>query len=200
MLPTLTTERLQVTHMATGHGALLADFFRRNDRHLAPWDPPRPAGVMHAAYWESECERAVEDYEDGAVVRWVMLLRDGPPQAIGRINFTQIARGPFQSCMLGYAIDAAHEGRGLMQEALEATIGHVFGVLGLHRVQANYVVDNRRSGRLLERLGFRREGIARQYLFINGAWRDHVLTARLNADFDASLFAPRSNATPTQPA
>jgi ribosomal-protein-alanine N-acetyltransferase len=93
--------------------------------------------------------------------------------------------------MLGYAIDHAHEGQGLMQEALQATIEHVFSVLRLHRIQANYVPDNERSGRLLERLGFVREGLAKDYLFINGAWRDHVLTARVNRAFDASIFSSR---------
>src|SRR5512140_1023192 len=146
MLPTLNTPRLTVEHMAPGHAGALADFFRRNERHLAPWDPPRPAGIMESEFWQAECERSVEDYAVGAVARWVICLRDDPQRVIGRVNYTQIARGPFQSCMLGYAIDAAHEGRGLMHEALEATIEHVFTVLRLHRIQANYVPENRRSG------------------------------------------------------
>lgn len=191
MLPTLNTPRLAVEHMAPGHATELAEFFRRNEQHLAPWDPPRPAGIMEGEFWQSECERAVEDYEDGAVVRWVLRLREDPHRIIGRVNYTQIARGPFQSCMLGYAIDAAHQGRGLMHEALEATIEHIFTVLRLHRIQANYVPENHRSGRLLERLGFAREGLAKNYLYINGAWRDHVLTARLNPAFDTSIFTPR---------
>jgi ribosomal-protein-alanine N-acetyltransferase len=191
MLPTLSTERLTVEHIAPGHASALAEFFRRNERHLAPWDPPRPAGIRETGFWIAECERAVEDFQDGAVARWVLRLRAAPEAVIGRINFTQIARGPFQSCMLGYAIDAAHEGRGLMREALEAAIVHVFTALRLHRIQANYVPENVRSGRLLERLGFVREGLARNYLFIDGAWRDHVLTARLNPEFDAAIFSPR---------
>ena len=191
MLPTLTTSRLIVEHMAPGHAEALADFFQRNEQHLAPWDPPRPAGIMEPAFWTAECERAVEDYEHGVVVRWVLRLRTAPERLIGRINYTQIARGPFQSCMLGYAIDHAHEGRGLMREALEATVEHVFAVLKLHRIQANYVPHNARSGRLLERLGFVNEGLAKDYLFIDGAWRDHVLTARLNPAFDASIFSSR---------
>lgn len=191
MLPSLNTPRLTVEHIAPGHAAALAAFFRRNERHLAPWDPPRPAGIMEPEFWQAECERAVEDFENGAVARWVVCLHEDPQRVIGRVNYTQIARGPFQSCMLGYAIDAAHEGRGLMHEALEATIGHVFSVLGLHRIQANYVPDNHRSGRLLERLGFMREGLAKNYLYINGAWRDHVLAARLNPAFDTSIFSPR---------
>ena len=191
MLPTLSTARLIVEHMAPGHAEALADFFRRNAQHLAPWDPPRPAGITEPEFWKAECERAVEDREDGAVVRWVLRLRTAPERVIGRVNYTQIARGPFQSCMLGYAVDHAYEGRGLMREALEATVEHVFAVLKLHRIQANYVPHNARSGRLLERLGFLREGLAKDYLFIDGAWRDHVLTARLNPAFDASIFSSR---------
>jgi len=196
MLPTLTTPRLIIEHMAPGHAEALADFFRRNEQHLAPWDPPRPAGIKEPGFWAAECERAVEDYAHGTVVRWVLRLRDAPGHVIGRINYTQIARGPFHSCMLGYAIDHAHEGRGLMREGLEATIAHVFAVLGLHRIQANYVPQNTRSGRLLERLGFASEGLAKDYLFIDGAWRDHVLTARVNPAFDASIFRSR----PSRPA
>jgi len=196
MLPTLTTSRLIVEHMAPGHADALADFFRRNELHLAPWDPPRPAGITEPDFWAAECERAVEDYAHGAVVRWVLRLRAVPVQVIGRINYTQIVRGPFHSGMLGYAIDHAHEGRGLMREGLEATIAHMFAVAGLHRIQANYVPQNTRSGRLLERLGFASEGLAKDYLFIDGAWRDHVLTARLNPAFDASIFRSR----PSRPA
>jgi [ribosomal protein S5]-alanine N-acetyltransferase len=80
--------------------------------------------------------------------------------------------------MLGYSIDAAHEGRGLMREALDAVLTDAFGPrVGLHRVQANVRPENTRSLALLERLGFEREGLAREYLFIDGAWRDHVMTA-----------------------
>jgi ribosomal-protein-alanine N-acetyltransferase len=177
--------------MAPVHAEALAEFFHRNDRHLAPWDPPRPAGIKQVDFWRNECERAVEDHADGAVVRWVLALADDPQRVIGRVNYTQIARGPFQSCMLGYAIDAEYEGRGLMREALEATIDYAFAVLRLHRIQANYVPTNARSAALLARLRFAREGFARDYLFINGAWRDHVLTARVNSAFDASVFNPR---------
>jgi ribosomal-protein-alanine N-acetyltransferase len=190
-LPTLITARLSAVHMGPGHAAALLDFLRRNAKHMAPWDPPHPAGFDTVGYWEGECLRAAEEHEEGIVARWLLIEHDDPGRVIGRINFTQIARGPFQSCMLGYAIDRAHEGQGLMREALDAAIEHVFSVLRLHRIQANYVPDNERSGRLLARLGFVQEGVARNYLFIDGAWRDHVLTARLNPAFDASIFTTR---------
>jgi ribosomal-protein-alanine N-acetyltransferase len=60
---------------------------------------------------------------------------------------------------------------------VNAVVGFAFETLRLHRVMANYQPINERSGKLLRRLGFVTEGYARDYLFINGAWRDHVLTA-----------------------
>lgn len=188
MITKLETARLTIEPIGVAHAPLLADFFRRNDAHLAPWDPPRPAGIRSVTFWESECERAVRETSEGRVARWTLFLHGDSAQAIGRVSYTQIARGPFQSCLLGYAIDAAFERRGLMHEALSATISHVFGVMQLHRIQASYVPDNVRSGRLLQGLGFRREGVAPRYLFINGAWRDHVVTALLNSDFDDDVF------------
>ena len=185
---TLTTPRLTLRVMAPPHATGLAAFFRRNEARLRPWDPPRPSGILEAPFWEAEAARAATDHLDGAVVRWLMFGPDAPDRVIGRINFTQIVRGPFQSCMLGYAIDGEFEGRGLMHEALQVTLRHVFESLRLHRVQANHLPENLRSARLLQRLGFRVEGSAHAYLFINGAWRDHVLTALTYPGFDARVF------------
>jgi len=185
---TLTTPRLTLRVMAPAHATGLAAFFRRNEARLRPSDPPRPSGILEAPFWEAEAAHAATDHRDGAVVRWLMFGPDLPDRVIGRINFTQIVRGPFQSCILGYAIDGEFEGRGLMHEALQATLRHVFESLRLHRVQANHLSENLRSARLLQRLGFRVEGRAHAYLFINGAWRDHVLTALTYPGFDARVF------------
>lgn len=184
----LTTPRLVLELMAPTHAERLAEFFRRNNDHLRPWDPPRPRGIAEAAYWEAEAERSAEDYRDGAVARWVAFAGVDRDRIVARANYTQIVRGPFQSCMLGYAIDSAQQGRGLMHEALNATLAHAFEVMRLHRVQANYLPENHRSARLLQRLGFRVEGLAHDYLFINGAWRDHVLSALTTAHFDVRVF------------
>lgn len=72
-----------------------------------------------------------------------------------------------------------------MHEALQRTISYVFEELRLHRIHANYIPNNVRSGRLLARLGFAIEGYAKDYLFINDAWRDHVLTSLTNQHFNA---------------
>lgn len=187
-LPALDTARLRITHVRRADAQPLAEFFARNDAHFRPWDPPRPAGVFTAGHWREQSDRAVELYRGGRLVRWVMRLRDAPERIVGRVNFTEVVRGPFQSCLLGYQIDAACEGRGLMSEALRATIDHAFEVLHLHRIEANHRPDNDRSARLLARLGFERIGLAPKYLFIDGAWRDHAINQLLHPRFDDALM------------
>ncbi len=91
-----------------------------------------------------------------------------------------IVRGAAQFCYLGYSIDESKQGLGLMSEALRAAIGYVFSELRLHRIMANYMPTNERSGNLLKRLGFKVEGYARDYLYLNGKWQDHILTSLVN--------------------
>jgi [ribosomal protein S5]-alanine N-acetyltransferase len=126
-------------------------------------------------------------------VRFV-IFESGSDSMIGRINFTSIARGPFQSCLLGYQIDAAFEGRGLMSEALAAALGYMFAVRRLHRIEANYRPENARSAALLARLDFERIGLAPEYLFIDGAWRDHVQTHKLNPNFEPAWLRSSESA------
>ena len=99
---------------------------------------------------------------------------------IGFINFSNIVRGAFQSCHLGYATDHAEINRGVMTEALKRAIAFAFDELKLHRVEANIMPKNTRSIRVVEKLGFVNEGLSRKYLKINGVWEDHIHFVRLN--------------------
>lgn len=190
-LPQLVTGRLYIELATPEHAERHAAYFARNREHFARWDPPR-ADVESAGYWSRALAASLRDFEAGRSVPLVVLPRDEAASLlVARVNFTQIARGAFHSCMLGFAIDRDYEGRGLMHEALAASIDWLFGALNLHRVQASHRPENTRSARLLARLGFAREGLARDYLFIDGAWRDHVINAKLNPDFDLSALAPR---------
>jgi ribosomal-protein-alanine N-acetyltransferase len=179
--PVIETERLTLTIGPLDAAARYAAFVLDNEEHLARWEPPRPEGYFTTVYWQRRIEKDFDEYARGESLR-LALFRRGDPEGplLGRVNFTQFVRGGFQSCFLGYGLDRRCVGRGLMSEALAGAIPFVFDTLGLHRVQANYVPTNDRSGRVLRRLGFVVEGYARDYLFIGGAWRDHVLTALLN--------------------
>jgi [ribosomal protein S5]-alanine N-acetyltransferase len=177
-LPTLATQRLLLRASGPALAAAVAAYHQRNREPHAPWNPPMPADLFTADGQRERLAAAAKAEAEGTQIGWWLCLRDGDSQVIGHARFSQIARGPFHSAILGYAIDAAHEGRGLMREALTAALADAFGPrVALHRVQANARVENERSLQLLARLGFVREGVAKEYLYIDGAWRDHVLTA-----------------------
>jgi ribosomal-protein-alanine N-acetyltransferase len=177
------TPRLRLSALDTAHVPALQAFMQRNEAHLSPWSPPKAADFNTPAYWQRTITTALADATAGHAHRWVIETKpDG--ELIGTINLTQIARGPFHSAMLGYSLDAAHQGMGLMTEALRLVIQEAFEVLKLHRLQAAYVTDNQRSARVLNRLGFEVIGTAKQYLYINAAWRDHVITQLINTAFD----------------
>ncbi len=181
--PVIETERLLLTIGPASAAARYASFCVDNEEHLARWEPPRPEGYFTETYWRRRIEKNFDEFVRGESLRLAVFRRgdpDGP--VLGRVNFGQFVRGGFQSCFLGYSLDRRCVGRGLMSEALAAAIPFVFDELELHRIQANYVPTNERSGRVLRRLGFVVEGYARDYLFIGGAWRDHVLTALINPD------------------
>ena len=176
--PKLATARTLLRLGREDDAAALLAYIERNIEHHKRWEPPR-----HASYRTVDMQRRVlarhsYDFAQGNAA--CMLVLDPSAAAdtvIGRCNFSEVVRGPFQACFLGYSIDRDYEGKGYMSEALRAALAWAFAELRLHRVMANYRPENERSGKLLERLGFVREGFAKEYLFIDGAWADHVLTA-----------------------
>ena len=117
--------------------------------------------------------------ENGTRIKFWFLRRDNG-KLIGFVDFWDIIRGALQSCTLGYCLDHEENGNGYMSEALHVAIRHVLDEERLHRIEANIMPRNRRSLRLARRLGFKREGMARRYLKINGKWENHVRMTLLN--------------------
>jgi len=186
-LPELRTERLTLRLARPGMQGAIARFLAENfEGHLDRWSPPATTAFFTEAFWRERLGAAVEEYAAGRAVRFVLQPKDAALDAevLGTCNYTNIVRGPFLACHLGYQIARSHEGRGLMAEGLRAANAFIFERLRLHRIMANYRPENLRSRQLLERLGFVNEGLARDYLFNDGAWRDHVLTALTNPRFD----------------
>jgi ribosomal-protein-alanine N-acetyltransferase len=157
---------------------VLADLVRSNQEFLAPWEPLRGEDYFTEAGQRADIERALERHSQGTVLPSVIL--DAAGAVVGRITLNGIARGAFQSCSVGYWLSAAEGGRGLATIALRETIGVAFGELGLHRIQAETLVHNVASQRVLERNGFRRIGMAPTYLKIAGSWQDCLLYQVIN--------------------
>ncbi|MBL0636559.1 ribosomal protein S5-alanine N-acetyltransferase [Aeromonas dhakensis] len=178
-LPHLCTARCQLTILPPERADLMLDFYLRNRAHLAPWEPSRDESFYTLSHWHGRLRDSYGQFFNGSGVHLVALEPNGE-QVIATCNFTNILMGAFKACHLGYAIDQVHQGQGLMQEIVGAGIDYLFREHGLHRIMASYMPANQRSGALLERLGFEREGYAKDYLMINGRWEDHILTSRLN--------------------
>jgi ribosomal-protein-alanine N-acetyltransferase len=107
----------------------------------------------------------------------------------GQVTIDNVVRGALRSGYLGYWIDRSLAGRGMASLAVALVCDHAFGEVGLHRVQADIRPENLPSQRLVERLGFRQEGLLRRYLDIDGDWRDHLAYALLAEDLPAGVLA-----------
>jgi ribosomal-protein-alanine N-acetyltransferase len=176
----LETPRLVVRLADEPEARAVVEYFTRNRAHLAPWEPRHPEAFYSDGYWRERLSLYKLEALEGRGWRAMMFERAHPERVVGTISLTNIVRGALHGANLGYGLEGALQGRGCMREALEAVIGFAFAELRLHRLEANYRPENVRSAALLKRLAFVPQGFARDYLLIDGAWRDHVLTALVN--------------------
>jgi ribosomal-protein-alanine N-acetyltransferase len=178
-LPYFRTERLHLRMAEDQDVPGIVLHFDENRDFFMPTDPVRPPGFYTEKFWYEQIRRSTLEFHQDQSVRLFLFTQDNV-RVIGTVNLTQIVRGPLQGCYLGYGISNKYQGQGLMTEALRAAIHYAFEELRLHRVMANYMPHNLRSARVLERLGFKIEGQAKDYLMINGQWQDHVLTSLIH--------------------
>jgi ribosomal-protein-alanine N-acetyltransferase len=161
-------------------------FYRENREHLQPVSPTYEADILHEATWLEQVRNRQPELAAGAGFRAFIFARETPSRIVGNLNLTQVARGAFQSCVVGYNLAADEQGKGYMTEAVRAAVAFAFETWKLHRVAAGYMPRNTRSAAVLERCGFQIEGHAHAYLRINGRWEDHVLTAITNPSWSPS--------------
>ena len=177
----LDTERLSIVQLGPEAAGQVVAYYRGNAHHLAPWEPRRPEDFFTHDYWRASLARQLDDATAGRALRlWLVARGDDHGPVLGNVGVTSIERGPLLACRLGYSLAEVRQGEGLMYEALQAVIAHVFGAMGLHRIEAGHLPENTRSARLLRRLGFQPFGYSRDYLHIAGSWRDHVHNALTN--------------------
>ncbi|MBI3893840.1 MAG: GNAT family N-acetyltransferase [Candidatus Wallbacteria bacterium] len=179
-LPRFQTQRLLLRPAEESDVPEILDFFTRNQAHLGPTDPIRPEGFFTPEFWRRQILKNLEDLQAGRSLRTFLFLGPDFRRVVGTANLSEIIRGAFHSCFLGFSLDGAEQGKGLMTEGLRALISCAFDELNLHRISANHMPHNRKSAAVLRRLGFVPEGYARDYLMIAGRWEDHVLTSLLN--------------------
>lgn len=169
--------RVGIRHFTPDDGAEFTARARESKALHQPWLFPPTTAAAYAAY-------AGRLIEDPTKAGFLVCEKDGGGIA-GFININNIVEGGFQCGALGYGAFAHAAGRGLMREALGLVVDHAFGAMGLHRLEINVQPGNAASIALARRCGFRLEGFSPDFLFIDGAWRDHqrwAVTAEMGRD------------------
>lgn len=141
------------------------------------WEPLRETGYHSLSSWKKRLVLREKEQNDGESA-YFAALQNG--EVVAQCSLTNIVRGPFQACHMGFSVSESFQGTGTMKKVCIYVINYSFLELGLNRIMANYMPRNERSGCLLRSLGFEKEGLGKKYLKINGVWEDHVLTSLIN--------------------
>jgi [ribosomal protein S5]-alanine N-acetyltransferase len=158
---------------------------RANQTWLAPWEPTAPgpwAELNSPASFRLFHRDLRRSTREGAAMPFAIVFAG---RYVGHIGLGNISRRAFGSAYAGYWVDQAVAGRGIMPTALALLLDHAFGPAGLHRIEVNIRPENRASRRVVEKLGFREEAYHPRYMFIDGAWRDHIGYALTTEDVAA---------------
>ena len=179
--PELQTDRLLMRSPQMRDFEQWARLRSDSQEFLAPWEPQWSRDHLTSRAFRNRviwAERAIRQGE--AYPLFLFRQKDG--QIIGGVTLSNIRRQPAQAGTLGYWVGEAYAMQGYMTEALSLVRDHAFAALDLSRLEGACLPDNVASRRLLERCGFKYEGVAQSYLQINGRWRNHVLYAALRGD------------------
>jgi [ribosomal protein S5]-alanine N-acetyltransferase len=148
---------------------------RRNEAWLTPWEPRRPPAVLDPSLnreaFSARCAARDRDAAAGVAFGFGVFVDH---RLSGEVNVNHVVRGAMQSGVIGYWVDEARAGRGLIAESVVVVCAFAFEQLDLHRIEICIVPRNRNSRRVMEKLAIREEGVALRFLEINGVWEDHV--------------------------
>ena len=175
------TERLSLRQPILGDFRAWAALRAESAEYLTPWEPAWAADHLSRKAFANRVYWAQRALATGTAVPLFLIRREGQA-LVGAITLDNIRRGPAQAGTLGYWTGQRHARQGYMREAIGAVVHHAFARLDLSRVEAACLPENVASRGLLEKCGFKYEGVAQSYLQIAGRWRTHVLYAALRAD------------------
>jgi [ribosomal protein S5]-alanine N-acetyltransferase len=178
------TQRLTIRLPLVADVPEVIRYYGDNRAHFQPFSPTFASDFLDDTTWLEQVSVRSREFAAGESFRAFLFARSAPERIVGNLNLTQVHRGAFQSCVLGYNLAREEQGKGYMTEAVAGAVAFAFGKLNLHRIAADYMPHNARSAAVLQRCGFQVVGHAPAYLLINGRWEDHVLTAITNPAFN----------------
>lgn len=174
------TQRLLLKVLDKSCAELAVDYYLRNRFFLEEWEAVKSEEFYTKKYQEEQLDKELSNIENKSSLRLWIFKKEVDNRIIGSVGFNNVVRGAFLSCHLGYKLDKDELNKGYMTEAIQKGIEIMFNEFGLHRIEANIMPKNKRSLRVVEKLGFYNEGLAYKYLKINGKWEDHIHMVLLN--------------------
>lgn len=179
MRPIVETKRLTLKMLDGTMAESVLAYYVANKAFLQPWEPLRNDGFYTYETQVTSLTLDAQAMERGDMLRYWIFLKDGTGP-IGSIALTNIIKGVFKSCFLGYKLSEKHGSKGYMTEAIEKIVEIAFQDLKLHRIEATIMPHNLRSIKAVVKVGFKEEGISEKYLKINDKWEDHCRFALIN--------------------
>lgn len=177
----LQTKRLSLRIPAMIDYAPWAALRAESRDHLTPWEPSWARDELSRSAFRRRLRQQLRDIREDQ--SYPLFVFRAPDEALlGGLTLSNVRRGVTQAASLGYWLGRPHTGQGYMIEAVRAAALFVFDELKLHRLEAACLTGNLASIAVLRRCGFAEEGLARQYLKIDGRWQDHLLFALLTDD------------------
>jgi ribosomal-protein-alanine N-acetyltransferase len=172
-------ERIYIRDLRVSDAAAILALRMRNQNHLAPNDPIRPEEFYTITGQQNALSKGIDDWMQDRSYGFGIFLKEND-HFIGRVGLNNVVRGPAQFSDIGYFIDMEHTRMGYVSEAVQLVVKFAFEIAKLHRVQAGVMPWNRASIGVMDKTGFEYEGLARQYILINGKWEDHRIYSRIN--------------------
>lgn len=170
-------DKISIRVLNSDDASILLDYYTRNKAFLSKFEPHRDEEFYTV---EVQKQSLIENYKEfikGEGAHFGIYKAD---KMIGRIRIYNIVHGVFKSAFIGYSMDEQYQGNGYMKEAVSLVVRYAYEELGLHRIEATTLVDNEKSQRVLRACGFNELGTCKEYLHINGKWRDHVIFYKNN--------------------
>lgn len=176
------TDRLSLRVLNEADTALVLSFYEHGAAEFSRYEPLDPLLAQRFDFQKKVLHAEYQAFIHGQMLRFFLFLKNNPMQIIGTLSYRSILHGAYQSCQIGYKMDDRFRRQGYCSEAIAFSDQLVHRTLSIHRIFALVQPDNLPSSRMLTGLGYQREGLVRDAIFLDGAWHDHEQYARIFRD------------------